>query len=258
MMLVTSILTHLPHDFWQMTSPSIHPSIGPSIDLRLAINDLAISREGGLLIQGLNLELKAGQVLFLRGANGSGKTTLLRALAKLIPLHHGQYAINGVPHTADHAALMRQLLLVGHRNAGVEHLNVISSLRLMASLMNIEASPEKIPEKIPEQIRKKIMTSLDALGIKPLAERQISHLSAGQQRRLALARLMLAADMTHRLWLIDEPFNALDDDAARRLCDIITSYCSQGGSAVISGHGTMPLTPDMTLTLGTSPSGELS
>jgi heme exporter protein A len=93
------------------------------------------------------------------------------------------------------------------------------------------------------------------MGITALAHRQINQLSAGQQRRVALARLVLAASQTHRLWLIDEPFNALDDAATSQLCDLITTFCHDGGSAIISGHGHMPLHPDATLTLGTKPQG---
>lgn len=213
---------------------------------RLMIDDMAINRGGVNLIEGLHLELDAGQIMFLRGANGSGKTTFLRGLARLIPLTHGQFAINGIINTSDQTAFMRQLILIGHRNAGLEHLNAIDSLRLMASLMDMEPSQQEI------------LAALDHMGIRKIAHRQISHLSAGQQRRLALSRLALANKTPHRLWLIDEPFNALDDIATKQLCELINTYCKNGGSAVISGHGNMPLSPDITLTLGTKPEGELS
>lgn len=213
---------------------------------RLIIDHLTISRGGIVLIDGLNLHLDAGQLIFLRGANGTGKTTLLRGLAGLIPLDHGNFSINGVSNNDDHTALMRQLILVGHRNASLENLTVAASLRLMANLMDMYPDHPQI------------LAALDSMDIKPLALRQISHLSSGQQRRLALSRLALASTMCHRLWLIDEPFNALDSNATDHLCDLITTYCKNGGSAIISGHGEMPLKPDLTLTLGKTKWGDVS
>lgn len=227
-----------------MTPSSIHPPLVQSdTGYRLKIDDLAMMRGGMSLIEALHLRLDAGQLMFLRGANGSGKTTFLRGLARLIPISGGQFAINGITNTADQSAFMRQIILIGHRNAGFEHLNVTDSLRLMASLMDMEISQQQI------------IAALDHMGITALAHRQMNQLSAGQQRRVALARLVLAAPQTHRLWLIDEPFNALDDAATSQLCSLITAYCHDGGSAIISGHGHMPLHPDATLTLGTKPQG---
>ena len=175
--------------------------------------------------------------MLLRGPNGCGKTTLLRGLARLIPPDHGDVAINGITAASDHAKMMRQIVLIGHRNANAESLDAYHALAMVAGLAG----------RIPRY--DDIMMALETMGMAELAKRQIDHLSAGQQRRLALARLALLADETHRLWLIDEPFNALDDDAIEKLHHLIKHYLSAGGAAIISGHGPIPLTTSQTLSL---------
>ena len=204
---------------------------------RLIIRDLTISRGGYTLITDLNAQLEPGQMMLLRGPNGCGKTTLLRGLAGLIPLDGGDVMINGFTAASDHANMMRQLILIGHRNANAENLDAYHALALTAGLAGLSPRPDDI------------MMALETLGLAGLAARQIGHLSAGQQRRLALARLALPAGESHRLWLIDEPFNALDDDAANTLQHLLTRHLAAGGAAVISGHGTMPLHPTQTLYL---------
>jgi len=204
---------------------------------RLIIRDLTISRGGYPLITGLNAQLEQGQVMLLRGPNGCGKTTLLRGLAGLIPQDHGDFAINGISAASDHANMMRQLVLIGHRNANAESLDAYHALAMTAGLAGLAPSADHI------------MMALETFAMAGLAKRQISHLSAGQQRRLALARLALFTAEPHRLWLMDEPFNALDDDAASTLNHLLNHHLESGGAAVISGHGAMPITANQTLHL---------
>ena len=202
---------------------------------RLIVTGLAGRRGERQLFAQLDFVLAPGEALFLRGPNGSGKTTLLHCLAGLLRPHGGTVALTGGDAESDSR---RDLHLLGHRSALKPALTVAENLRFWAAMLGTR--------------RPATDRVLAAVGLAPLAGLEAGHLSAGQARRLALARL-LAADRP--LWLLDEPTAALDRDGEALVARLLDAHLRRGGLCVVATHHDIPLPlPDRvrTLTLGTA------
>jgi heme exporter protein A len=192
----------------------------------LSVTDLSCTRGGRRVIEGLSFALADGETLLLRGPNGAGKSTLLRVLAGLLPAT-GRIALDGRP--ADPDALSEAVAYAGHLDAVKPQLTVAANLAHWAALFGADPAP-----------------ALAALGLAPLADRPAHLCSAGQKRRLGLARLLLAP---RRLWLLDEPTVSLDTEATDRLLAALRAHAAAGGLAVVATHAPLDLAPARTLTL---------
>ncbi len=181
---------------------------------------LACERGGRLVFARLDFTLVAGEMLVLRGANGSGKSTLLRVMAGLTPVLSGEIRWGDGAIQADRLAHNGRCHYVGHQDALKPVLTVRQNLQLWQSLRN--GRPERID------------LALEQLGIARLADLPARLLSAGQRRRLALARLVAIAAP---LWLLDEPATALDADGVSRLDQVLRDHLAGGGRVVLSSHG---------------------
>ncbi len=181
---------------------------------------LACERGGRLVFARLVFSLAAGEMLVLRGANGSGKSTLLRVMAGLTPVLSGELSWGDGSIQADRLAHNSRCHYVGHQDALKPVLTVRQNLQLWQSLR--DGTPERTD------------LALEQLGIVPLADLPARLLSAGQRRRLALARLLAIAAP---LWLLDEPATALDADGSGRLERILRDHLGDGGRVVLSSHG---------------------
>jgi heme exporter protein A len=174
------------------------------------------------LFDALDLVLRAGEVTWLRGRNGRGKTTLLRTLAGL-----SQPAAGRIEWREAQAG---PLLYLGHANALKDDLTVTESLAFFARLRGQPADGASIAE------------ALAALGVAELRARPVRTLSQGQRRRVALARLALAP-VPRALpapWLLDEPFDALDEDGVARLARLITAHADSGACVLFTSHQSVP------------------
>ncbi|MFG6442762.1 heme ABC exporter ATP-binding protein CcmA [Roseateles sp. LKC17W] len=171
--------------------------------------DLCAERGGRRLWRGLNLQLHAGDCRWLRGANGCGKTTLLRTLAGLRAPSAGRVTRG-------------TLRYLGHAQALSAELSVSESLRFSASLQGLSASEPLRP-------------ALERLGLLREAARPVRQLSQGQRRRAALAALALPQP-AGTVWLLDEPFDALDDDGVRRLQGLLDAHARSGGAVLFTSH----------------------
>jgi heme exporter protein A len=175
----------------------------PAIELA----NVAILRGNRLVLRDFSLEAQSGDIVWVRGANGSGKSTLLRALAGLLPLATGRLQITGT------------LALTDDNNALDPEQSVEDNLRFWA----------KMDRTSPAVLEK----ALEALDLVSLAELPVRFLSAGQKRRVSLARMIASgAD----IWLLDEPYNGLDQANVARLDDAIIRHVASGGVALIASH----------------------
>ena len=171
----------------------------------------------------LSFGLARGGALVLAGPNGSGKSSLLRMMAGLLPPAGGALLWEGEGIDGDPDAHRRRVRYVGHADAVKPALTVFENLETWARLWGGRTGAGE-----------RTTDALDALGIERLAEIPGRFLSAGQRRRLALARLLAAPAA---LWLLDEPRTALDNDATARLDGIIAAHRAQGGMVVMALHG---------------------
>lgn len=188
--------------------------------MRLIAEGLASLRGERVVFRNLNFDVAAGQSLVLHGPNGSGKTTLLRILAGLLALMAGRLRLldnEGQPLTDERRD--RTLHFVGHQDMIRSQLRVRETLRFHAALLGAPA--------------RAVDAALEAWGLAPLADISGALLSAGQRRRLSLARLSL---QPRGLWLLDEPLVALDAPSRVRLNDACTKHLAGGGIIVAASH----------------------
>lgn len=176
----------------------------------LRLSGLAVSRGGRPVLEGLELAVAAGEAVILRGPNGIGKTSLLRVIAGLAPALAGRIAL--APDSAAYAA---------HADGVKAQLTAAENLRFWARVFD---HPD------PEAGATAALAALDLAG---LAERAAQDLSAGQRRRLGLARLLVTG---RALWLLDEPTVSLDAGSVARFADLLRGHLAAGGAALIATH----------------------
>jgi heme exporter protein A len=175
-----------------------------------------------LVFDGLDFSVNSGQCLHVRGANGSGKTSLLRILAGLASPAQGVLLWNARPLRGHESVYRRQLVYHGHQPALKDDLSAAENLTIAAHLAGFCAKPPQIAH------------ALESFGLKTKAQFPVRYLSAGQKRRVSLARLALGHDST--VWVLDEPFNALDQGAIHQLHQLINGHLSRGGLAILTSH----------------------
>ena len=177
---------------------------------------LACERGGLSLFSDLAFSLAPGGLLRVRGANGSGKTTLLRTLAGLTRPAAGSVHWHG-----------GDMLFLGHAPAVTDELTVAENLIFAARLSGLELSAADVNN------------TLEQLGIARLAGLPAGYLSQGQRRRVALSRLALPKAAS--LWLLDEPFAALDDEAIGRVSALCAAHLASDGMLVLTSHQDVPI-----------------
>ena len=182
--------------------------------------DLGCTRAGRPLVSNLSFTLSAGELLHVVGSNGSGKTTLLRTLCSLSRRSAGDIRWHGISIDTLGDEYRRHLAYVGHSDALQGELSGEENLRVAAGLVGTVDSTA-------------IDNALERVGLRNIADLPAKILSQGQKRRLALARLPLLAKP---LWILDEPFSALDARSVRTLENLLAEHLHTGGMIVITSH----------------------
>ena len=193
---------------------------------------LACRRGEVPVFEELDFSVEAGEALWIAGANGSGKSSLLRLMAGLLRPVAGAISWNGEPIERDRESHRARLRYLGHLDAVKPQLLVAESLAFWAESWDAPRSA--------------VVPALERLGLAALQDAAGRRLSAGQRRRLALARLLLAPAA---LWLLDEPSAALDSDAVAVLLDIIAECRARSGIVIFSSHDALPVPGLRQLTL---------
>ena len=184
----------------------------------LALDELTVQRGEIPLCEGVTLQLSAGSICHLIGANGTGKTTLLMQLAGLLPVLSGEVTYQG------QSSLPVQPLYVSHQLGIHPNLTVAQNLTFLLNLYGITPSATDIDD------------ALTWVGLQGFETISSSHLSAGQTRRITLARLYLLTPDVTPLWLLDEPFTALDVDMVARMEERLCEFAQAGGSILMTSH----------------------
>ena len=192
--------------------------------------DITARRGSAVLFTRLRLSVDAGRALLVTGRNGSGKTTLLRILAGLTQPEEGRVTIDGRPAHA----MRSQVAFAGHAAALKDELTVEENLRALVELAGEAATADALRDAL---------ASVDLSAQRELPARA---LSAGQRRRVGLARLIL---LPRAVWLLDEPATALDTAGLRALADMVAQRLRAGGIVVAATHQPLDLLPDRTDTL---------
>lgn len=190
------------------------------------------------LFKGLNLTVQPGQLLRLLGANGAGKTSLLRMICGLLAPAQGAVLWRGQPVTTLREEFGRDLIYLGHAAALKDDLSALENLVAASVLGGRQVTPRDAAN------------ALAAAGLGGREHAPARVLSQGQRKRVALARLVLGSDVP--LWVLDEPFNALDTAATAWLVGLLAEHTARGGIVVLTSHqsvGIAGTVTQVTLTL---------
>jgi heme exporter protein A len=173
----------------------------------IRLQNIAILRGNHFILKDFSLDTGGGEIIWIRGANGSGKSTLLRAIAGLLPIATG------------HAQIIGSRALTDEAIALDPEQNLDAALRFWARLDGASGA--------------QLEAALEAMDLVPLAELPVRLLSAGQRRRGALARMIASGA---KIWLLDEPYNGLDQASIMRLDDALRRHAASGGIAMVASH----------------------
>lgn len=197
--------------------------------MRLIADDLAVERGGRRVLEGAGVKLAPGEALVVTGPNGAGKSTLLRALAGLLPLAEGRISVEGGD---GERAAAEHMHFLGHADGVKGALTARENVTFWADFLDGDTAT--------------IETVLEAVGLSHAADLPAGTLSAGQKRRLSLARLAIAR---RDIWLLDEPATALDTDGLARLASLVEIHRAAGGLVIAATHADLgwPKTKHMVL-----------
>ncbi|MGY2182622.1 cytochrome c biogenesis heme-transporting ATPase CcmA [Pseudomonas agarici] len=188
---------------------------------------LACERDWRMLFENLDVRLSPGDMLQVSGPNGSGKTSLLRLLAGLMRPTAGEIRLKDKPLHSHRGELARTLLWIGHAAGIKDLLTAEENLSWLCALHQPAG-------------REAIWQALAAVGLRGFEDVPCHTLSAGQQRRVALARLYLDSPS---LWILDEPFTALDKQGVAQLEEHLAAHCERGGMIVLTTHHSLTRVP---------------
>ncbi len=189
------------------------------MSIKLNGSGLTLYRGDRCLFKDLEFALNPGEMLLLEGKNGSGKTSLLRAIAGLIELESGTVLWNDEPVENERQVFCNSMVWMSHKVGFKGDLTLVDNLRFESSL--------RLPSgrELDEVLRQ--------LGLSRLKRLPLRSLSAGQQRRVALARMLLAAAP---LWMMDEPASNLDAEGRELVGSLLASHLGNGGMAIVAAH----------------------
>jgi heme exporter protein A len=193
----------------------------------LQASELHCVRGERSLFSGLSFDLGPGQCLHVAGNNGAGKTSLLRILAGLLAPEQGAVRWKGADIRRSREEYGAELAFVGHLNGIKDDLTALENLRFAAALRGGDGTEAAA------------LACLQGVGLEDAADVVVRHLSQGQKRRVALARLCVRDKPP--LWILDEPFNALDSGAVGTLGILMDTHLAQGGIVVLTAHQSIRL-----------------
>jgi heme exporter protein A len=197
--------------------------------MRLEGRRLVCIRGGREVFGGLSFSVAGGEALLVTGRNGAGKSSLLRMIAGLVRTAGGQLAISDAD---PERSIAEQAHYLGHQDALKPSLTVAENLVFWARYLGGAGPPD---------------AALAAVGLAALADLPAAYLSAGQRRRLSIARLLA---VKRPVWLLDEPTSALDREAQATLADLMRGHLSGGGMILAATHGPIGLEGTRELRLG--------
>ena len=195
--------------------------------LSLQTLDLSCSRDDRLLFEDLNLTVEAGHMLLVEGPNGSGKTSLLRILTGFRLPDEGDVLWSGTPISKLGGDYYEQVSYVGHHDGNKLELNCLENLRLAQAM----GAPADID----------LDDVLERVNLYAYGETEVGNLSAGQRRRLSLARLIATES---KLWILDEPFTSLDRGSISLFEQLFIKQLDAGGMIVMTSHHPLSLADD--------------
>ncbi|MCQ4190231.1 heme ABC exporter ATP-binding protein CcmA [Methylocystis suflitae] len=219
-------------------SIDVSQPVQPPVDgaLRLCVDDLGVLRGGRRVLDRVSFSLSAGQALIVTGPNGAGKSTLLRALAGLLPRAEGSIALEGGPPDVE---LPQQAHYLAHNDGLKSALTIEENLDFWSRYL----------AQGPDGRSHTIDAALAIVGLGHVAGAPFGVLSAGQKRRAALARLLVAF---RPLWLLDEPLTALDRASREKFAVAMRDHCGNGGMIVAATHEPLGLQEAKELALGSA------
>lgn len=193
--------------------------------LHLSARSLRVERGGRAIVKDVSFELASGEALLVLGRNGAGKSTLLRALAGFLPLRGGEMVFTG-----GDAPLSERAHYIGHADGLKSALTALENLNFWASMLGAEGKFTH-GKLSPQQ-------ALEKVGLARIGDFPVGYLSAGQKRRVALARLFVAA---RPVWILDEPATALDVGSQERFAQAMIEHRACGGMILAATHAPLGL-----------------
>jgi heme exporter protein A len=194
--------------------------------LILSVSQLSLERGLRSLVSALSFSLHSGDVLRISGANGAGKSSLLKVLAGISSDYSGEIQFDGKPMREAELEYREQMLYLGHANAVKTALSPYENLKWFAALYPVKSQVS-------------IDAALQQVGLLAFKNQPCFQLSAGQKQRVALARLLLSKA---KLWILDEPFTAIDKTGVAEFEALISRFAENGGAVLITTHHDLAIT----------------